>query len=249
MREPEDPVLSIVVPAYNEEENLQSLVEETEESIVRKGIAAELVIVDDGSTDETVATLRELSRARPWLVALSLPARAAQSAALLAGIRQARGRFIATLDGDLQNEPGDLATMLPLLQRGEADLVQGVRTRRQDSLPRRAASAAGRVARRLILGDRLRDSGCATRILTASIARQISLHVRGMHRFLPAYARLLGARIQEVPVSHRPRRAGAAKYGVLNRALPGLLDCLVMRWMLNRYRPAAPRPVEEGEKD
>ena len=241
----QDPVLSIVVPAYNEAENLRPLVEETEESVVRKGIETELVIVDDGSTDATAATLRELSRGRPWLVALSLPTRAGQSAALLAGIRRARGRYIATLDGDLQNEPGDLAGMVPVLERGEADLVQGVRTQRRDSFSRRGASAVGRFARRVILGDRLRDSGCATRVLTASIARQVPLHFRGMHRFLPAYARLLGARITEVAVSHRPRRAGAAKYGVFDRALPGLLDCLVMRWMLKRYRPAEARPIEE----
>jgi glycosyltransferase involved in cell wall biosynthesis len=238
-----------VVPAYNESENLGRLVEETEASVIGKGIEAELIVVDDGSTDSSADALRELSRGRCWLVPLSLPSRSGQSAALLAGIRRARGRYIATLDADLQNEPGDLPGMLAILERGEADLVQGVRTRRQDTLPRRAASAVGRLARRFILGDRLRDSGCATRILAASIARQVPLQFRGMHRFLPAYARLLGARTVEVPASHRPRQAGAAKYGVLDRALPGLLDCLVMLWMARRYRSADARPIGEGKKE
>ena len=236
------PELSIVVPAYDERENLALLAAEVRATVIEGGIRAELILVDDGSTDGTGEEILRLARENAWIRGLSLPHRAGQSAALLAGIRAARGEFIATLDADLQNDPADLPGLLAILRAGEADLVQGRRVPRRDPAMRRGVSAVGRVARRILLGSRLKDTGCATRILTARVAAEIPLEFNGMHRLLPVYAEMLGARVREVPVGHRPRKYGVAKYGLLDRA-PGVMDCLAMRWMLRRYRAPSSHPL------
>jgi glycosyltransferase involved in cell wall biosynthesis len=238
--------LSILVPARDEEPNLEALVGEVE-ALRRTGLAAELIIVDDGSTDGTPALLSRLARSRPWLRPFRLPEGRGQSAALAAAIQEAKGSLLATLDADLQNDPADLLTLLPPLRRGEADLVQGVRVDRRDSAFRKLSSFVGYAARRAILGDLTRDTGCSTRVFTPELGRRLPLALRGMHRFVPVLSRGMGARIIEVPVSHRPRRAGRSKYGALSRAAAGLVDCLAVRWMLKRHRdplrPAA-RAIE-----
>ncbi|KAA0256445.1 MAG: glycosyltransferase family 2 protein [Acidobacteria bacterium] len=231
------PELSIVAPARDEEPNLAPLVEEVERVVLGAGVAAELLVVDDGSTDGSVPLLAGLASGRPWLVPLRLDAPLGKSAALRAGILAARGRFVATLDADLQNDPADLVRLLPLLRAGEAEMVQGIRERRKDSLAYRAASGVGRLSRRLLLGDSTRDTGCATRLMTAELARRLPLDLEGLHRFLPLVARRLGARVAEVPVAHRPRLRGLSHYGLLDRALPGFLDCLGVRWYLSRRTP------------
>lgn len=236
------PTLSIVIPALNEEANIGPLVEQVRQSVCEQGIDAELIVVDDGSTDGTLERLRELAGRYPWVRPLHRDRPAGQSAAMFAGIQAARGEYVATLDADLQNDPADLAAMLALVQRGEADMVQGDRSaNRRDNLVRRVGSIVGRRARRWLLGDPIRDTGCSARVLRADIARKLPLQFKGMHRFIPVYARMLGARVTEMPVHHRPRVAGETKYGlgVLSRALPGLVDCLAVRWMLRRHRETA----------
>ncbi|HEX7008473.1 MAG TPA: glycosyltransferase, partial [Phycisphaeraceae bacterium] len=150
-----------------------------------------------------------------------------------------RGLFIATLDADLQNDPADLPAMLELVRSGQADMVQGDRSRnRQDNVVRRVGSVVGRRFRRWLLGDPIRDTGCSARVVRAHIAKQFPLQFKGMHRFMPVYARMLGAQVVEMPVNHRPRAAGQTKYGlgVLNRGIAGFIDCLALRWMMKRYR-------------
>ncbi|MCE9591683.1 MAG: glycosyltransferase family 2 protein [Planctomycetes bacterium] len=235
------PELSIVVPALNEEDNVGPLVEEVRRAVIDAGIAAELIVVDDGSTDATPQRLRDLQTKNPWLRVLRRDKARGQSAAMYAGIQAARGRFIATLDADLQNDPADLPPMLAKVRTGEADMTQGLRARRKDSLVRLCTSWVGRTTRKVILGDDIRDTGCTTRIVKASIARQFPLEFKGMHRFMPVYARMVGAKVVEMPVNHRPRVAGVAKYGILNRGFVGFFDCLAMRWMLKRYRDSAVR--------
>ncbi len=231
------PVLSIVVPALNEEDNVGPLVDEVQQTLDPAGITFELIIVDDGSTDATLPRLRELAQSRPWLRVLHRAQPRGQSSAMAAGVRAACGKCVAFLDADLQNDPADLPRMLARYDAGDADLVQGDRSHnRRDTPIRRLSSWVGRTARRLILADTVRDTGCSSRVLRADFAKQLPLQFKGMHRFIPAYTRMLGGRIVEVPVNHRPRIAGVAKYGMLNRAFVGLIDCFAMRWMNKRHR-------------
>ncbi len=240
-----DPQWSIIIPVLNEQDNVAPLVSELEASLPRAGrdVAWEVIIVDDGSTDQTLPRLKQLAASRPWLVLLHREHPRGQSAAMAAGIEAARGAYVGMLDGDLQNDPADLPRLLEIVRRGEADLAQGDRTEaRNEGARRKLATAVGRLFRRTLLGDPIRDTGCTLRVMRAGIARQLPLHLRGMHRYVPVYARMLGARIVEVPVNHRPRTSGKAKYGMWDRAAVGLYDVLSVRWMLRRHRdPAAER--------
>ena len=202
----------------------------------------EVIVVDDASSDETPAVLLGLLGRYERLSVLRLSPMPSggpngQSAAFGAGVRAARGELIAMLDADLQNDPADLGAMLELLERTGADMVQGDRRRaRRDSLGRRVASGVGRLFRRLLLGDTIKDTGCSLRVMRRAVAVAMPFEFRGMHRFVPITARQLGYTVVEKPVGHRPRVAGKAKYGVLDRALPGLHDCFGVRWMAARRR-------------
>jgi glycosyltransferase involved in cell wall biosynthesis len=240
--------LTLVVPARDEEANVAALVHEVDASLRARGIAVELVVVDDGSRDGTVERLAALAASRPWLRPLRLGAAAGKSAALRAGIREARAPLVATMDADLQDDPADLLPMLDLLLRGEAGFVQGCRVRRADGAVRVASAAVGRIARRIVLGDHTVDTGCGLRAMETKVALSLPLDLEGMHRFLPHLARGLGARVVEVPVSHRPRRAGKSRYGLLGRGVSGLADLLAVRWMSKRRRSPEVFPVP-GERE
>ncbi len=233
------PTLSIVVPALNEQDNVGPLVKQVGQAMSDAGINAELIVVDDGSTDQTLAKLTALQAQHPWLRVLHRPAPRGQSAAMHAGIQAALGQYIATLDADLQNDPADLPAMLAKIHAGEADMVQGDRSaNRNDHAIRKIASLIGRKARLWIINDPIRDTGCSARVLRAEFAKQFPLQFKGMHRFMPAYARMLGATITQIPVNHRSRNAGSTKYGMglLSRGPAGLLDLFAVRWMMKRYR-------------
>jgi len=243
LRSEAPPVLSVIVPARNEQETIHQLVKEVVAALADRPGGFEIVVVDDGSTDATARRLETLIGAEPRLRGVHLRGSPSgqplgQSAALLAGVRVARGRVIAMLDADLQNPPGELPRLLRLLEATGADMVQGDRSRaRQDRVGRRVGSFIGRLTRRLLLGDTIRDTGCSLRVMRRAVAVALPLEFRGMHRFVPVIARSLGFRVVEVPVDHRPRRAGRTKYGLWNRALPGLVDCLAVRWMTRRRQP------------
>ncbi|HCT44593.1 MAG TPA: glycosyltransferase [Phycisphaerales bacterium] len=167
-----------------------------------------------------------------------------QSAAFHAGFRATRGRLIAVLDADLQNDPADIPKMLDLLEEANADFVQGDRSavRKQgDSTIRLFGSWVGRSFRRVLLGDTITDTGCSLRVMKREIALQLPLEFMGMHRFIPATARHLGYTVVEMPVNHRHRHAGEPKYGmgITKRALPGLVDLFAVRYMRNRRRPVS----------
>lgn len=237
------PDLSVVAPARNEAENLPRLIADVEKALAPAGFAFELIIVDDGSGDGSREAVRACMAERPWLRCIALrgasPKRGGgQSAAFCAGFRAARGRWVAGIDADLQNDPGDLPAMLALLERSGADVVQGDRSRaRRDPLVRRAGSQIGRLYRRLVLADRVRDTSCSLRVMRREVALALPLELAGSHRFVPALARQLGFRVTEMPVAHHPRRAGRSKYGLgLGRALPGLVDGLGVRWLGRRRR-------------
>lgn len=248
--------LSIVAPAHNEQENMAELVRQVEQAITPTGLAFEFIIVDDCSTDGTRSATLALMKSRPWLrcIALTPPSGAqpphqrsaqhtprgnGQSAAFHAGFRAARGRLIATLDADLQNDPADLPAMLELLRSSGADMVQGDRSHaRSDNIVRRIGSIVGRKFRRWLLGDTIRDTGCSLRLMKRQIAIALPLEFAGMHRFIPVTARHMGYTVVEMSVNHRPRAAGTTKYGlgITKRAVPGLIDCFAVRYMRKRRR-------------
>lgn len=250
------PRLTLIAPAHNEEANIAPLVEEVFNALNPSlPDNFEFIVIDDGSTDGTRQALLACAETRPWLRVLSMrntpPNRGnGQSAAFHAGIRAGRGELIALIDADLQNDPADLPHMVAELDTLQADFVQGDRSaNRRDTPVRRASSWVGRFFRRLILGDSIRDTGCSLRVMKREIALRIPLEFRGMHRFIPVSARQMGYKVVEVQVNHRPRIAGEAKYGIWNRALPGLIDCFAVRWMRTRRRPVEATEVSTQESE
>lgn len=238
--------LSIVAPAHNEEGNIAALTDEIARAIEPLGIRFEFVLVDDGSTDRTAAIALQLAADRPWMRVIRMldtpPGRGnGQSAAFYAGFRAARGRLIAVLDADLQNDPADIPRMLEVMEREQADFVQGDRSHaRADNWARKQTSRIGRLFRRVLLGDTIRDTGCSLRVMKREIALRLPLEFAGMHRFIPATARHMGYKVVEMPVHHRARNAGKTKYGnmgITKRAIPGLIDCFAVRYMRSRRRP------------
>lgn len=239
--------LSVVAPAHNEQENAENLVNQVHAALSAvAGLTFEFIIVDDGSTDRTREIVRSMMATRPWLRCVAMtstpPGKGnGQSAAFKAGFAACRGRLVAVLDADLQNDPADLPMMLRTMQEQHADMVQGDRSHaRQDTLVRRWGSIVGRLFRRLILGDTVRDTGCSLRVMKREYAVRLPLEFRGMHRFIPVSVAHMGGKVVEVRVNHRERAAGTTKYGSgLKRAIPGLIDCFAVRYMRNRRRPTS----------
>src|SRR5262245_47613635 len=215
------PLLSVVVPAFDEAPNLDRLVIQLRDVLDAAGLAWELIVVDDGSADDTPARLAALATAEPRLRWLRHPARAGQTAALASGFRVARGALIATLDADLQCRPEELPRLVAAL--GDADLACGVRIGRQDPPSRRLASMLANGVRRLLLAPRLRDLACPARVMRASaLARVVTLTplFDGAHRWLAALFALAGLDVVQVDVEHWPRSAGVSKYTARGRLLP-----------------------------
>jgi glycosyltransferase involved in cell wall biosynthesis len=243
------PRLSIVVPLYQERDNIRPLHRALSEVIGAQGYDAEMIFVDDGSTDDSPAVLRELAAADGRVRVLRFARNAGQTAALDAGIRAARGRTVVTMDGDLQNDPQDIPVLLAAL--ADHDCACGDRTAARkggDSGWKAFCSRIANAVRDRITGDRVRDSGCCFRAFRRSCFERIKLY-RGLHRFLPTLFRLEGLSVTEVPVGHRPRAAGKSKYGALNRMFVALVDCLAVAWMrrrMLRYEVAEelPRPPQ-----
>ncbi|MBL9116499.1 MAG: glycosyltransferase family 2 protein [Verrucomicrobiaceae bacterium] len=223
---PEAPTLSVVVPLYNEEENVADLQREVDEALA--GIDYELVLVDDGSKDATVSRVVT----GPNVRLLCFEKNAGQSAAMHAGIHAARGSVIVTMDGDLQNDPKDIPALLAKLKEG-FDLVCGYRAKRKDTTFKRIQSRIANNVRRAFIGDGVRDTGCTLKAMKAE-CREALLPFNGMHRFIPALIASLGYKVTEVPVNHRPRTRGVSKYGFGNRALRATMDMFGVRWLNSR---------------
>ena len=224
------PEISIVVPLYNEAPNVAPLVRQVFAALPEPA-RVELLLVDDGSSDETWARMREAAQADARVRALRHTLNCGQSAALWTGLDASRGPIIATLDGDLQNDPVDLPRMVARLNA--CDLVCGVRAHRQDSWVRRVSSRIARLARKWVLGVDFRDTGCALRAFKRSILPVVP-RFNGVHRFFPVLAHAGGARVEEMAVAHHPRTAGVSKYGIGNRLGRGIYDLLMLRWFLQR---------------
>ncbi len=226
------PEISLVVPVLNEEENLPILAAEIERAMRGVDRPYEVLFVDDGSTDGGPGALERLARQDPRIRVVRQRRNSGQSAALEAGFRHARGEILVTLDADLQNDPADIPRLLEKL--ADYDVVCGVRTRRQDDWVRRASSRVANRVRNRVTHESIADVGCTLRAFRAEYARRIPVF-NGMHRFLPTLLRMEGARVTQVPVNHRPRLHGQAKYGIGNRLWRGLADLFAVRWMQKRW--------------
>ena len=218
--------LSLVIPLYNEADNVANLVEEA--CRVLDGRDFEIVLVDDGSTDATVAQVPQRENVR----VIEFAKNVGQSAAMYAGIYAAKGRIIALMDGDLQNDPADLPKLLAEFANG-FDLVCGYRAKRKDTFFRRLQSRVANAVRSRFTGDGVRDTGCSLKAMRRE-CREALVPFRGMHRFIPALIKGLGYKITEVPVNHRPRVAGVSKYGFGNRAFRATRDMFGVKWLLSR---------------
>lgn len=227
------PDLSVVFPVYNEEENVPILLDEIARALEGKGWTYEIVAVDDGSSDRSLEVLRQSRAKYPTLRVLAMEKNSGQTAALDAGWRAARGRFVVSLDADLQNDPADIPAMMRRLDDARSDMVIGVRVNRQDTVARKIQSKIGNTVRNWITGDRITDTGCSLKLVRREAIDGVQLFT-GMHRFLPTLVRMQGYEVVEMPVNHRPRQFGVSKYGAMNRAFRGLADCFAVRWMSKR---------------
>ena len=225
------PDLSVVIPVYNEAPNLEALYREFVETLGAWGRSFEIILVDDGSTDETFAILQRLQQADDRLRVIQFRRNFGQTAAFAAGFAHARGRLIATSDGDLQNDPRDIPAMVARIEQGN-DIVCGWRKDRKDPwLSRRVPSV---LANRLIswaTGVRLNDYGCSLKVFRAEVIKPLRLYGE-MHRFLPALASEMGVKIAEVPVNHRARIHGRSKYGI-SRTVRVILDLMTVKFLLS----------------
>ncbi len=225
--------LSVVVPVYNEVENLEALLEELSGVLLAEPRTFEVIVVDDGSRDGTSELLRKLTADRPWLRAVFLRKNFGQTAAFDAGFRAASGEIVATIDGDLQNDPRDIPAMIAKLDEG-FDMVAGWRRKRNDGMIlRKIPSRIANWMIRKVTGTRIHDLGCSLRLYRREITDELRLYGE-MHRFISVLADSMGARIAEVEVNHRARRAGSSKYG-LRRTLKVVLDLMTVVFM-RRYQ-------------
>lgn len=227
------PDLSLVVPVYNEKENLVPLLDEIRTSLARMGRPYEVLLVDDGSTDGSGELIDRLAAERGEVRPVHFEANAGQSAGFDAGFRLARGAIVVTLDADLQNDPADIPAMVTLLEGSRAGAVIGVRVGRRDSLVRKVSSKVGNFVRNTLTQDQVTDTGCSLKVFRRDAVQRLKMF-RGMHRFLPTLLRIEGYEVLEMPVGHRERKYGTSKYGIANRALSGLMDVLAVRWMRKR---------------
>ena len=234
------------MPVYNEAENILPLAQEVAQAMSSPARDYELVFVDDASTDQTWGKIQEAYRLNVRIRGLRHSRNSGQSAALWTGLQNSDSPIIATLDGDLQNDPADLPRLLSELDR--VDFVSGMRLTRQDNFVRRISSKIARWARKAALKVDIRDTGCAIRAFKRSTLHGL-FAFNGLHRFLPLLVQGGGASTLEIPVNHRPRIAGVSKYGVWNRLGRGLYDLMAMAWyQKRRLRPVPFTELKQHEK-
>ena len=253
-----EPDFSVVVPLHNEAGNIGALVAEIVEAMGPLG-RFEILCVDDGSDDETPEVLARAASAVPQLRVLQHDKRSGQSTALCSGIRQARGAWIVTMDGDGQDDPAEVANLVR--RRDEAPgetpkkawaMVISKRRKRRDSTAKRTASRLANAIRRAVLKDGVADTGTGLKLFPRALFLEFPPFDH-MHRYLPALALSRGAQVLEVPVNHRPRASGRSHYGIVDRALVGIVDLFGVAWLIRRTkRPAVSETTEHesaGDKD
>lgn len=226
-----EPEISVVVPLRNESANVLPLIERIFAALDKVSGGVELILVDDASSDDTWQQILRARQAYHGLRAFRHSQNQGQSTALWTGFKASQGKILATLDGDLQNDPADLPRMLALL--ADCDMVCGVRTKRADKWLRRVSSSIARSARKAVLGVDFADTGCNLRVFKRTILETLPAF-DGVHRFMPVFVHNVGLSVKEMPVAHHPRTAGRSNYGIGNRLGRGIRDLVMVRWFLKR---------------
>jgi dolichol-phosphate mannosyltransferase len=238
-----DPDLSIIIPVYNEEESLPSLLAETHAALRATPHKYEILLVDDGSTDGSAGVIRAAALESPAVTGIVFETNAGQSAAFAAGFRFARGDVLITMDGDGQNDPADIPALLAALEN--AEVAAGIRATRADGWRRRASSRIANAVRRAVVGDHIIDTGCSLKAYRRRAIEGIPFFT-GAHRFLAGICEMRGACVAQIPVRHRPRLKGVSKYGVGNRLFRGIRDMIGVRWLRSRLLQFRVREVIHG---
>ena len=224
--------ISVVVPVYNEEGNLPILIPKLIEVLEGLGKPYEMIFVDDGSTDRSREFLKEKASQHPQIQVLGFRNNCGETAAGAAGLKEARGEVVITIDADLQNDPMDIPRMLEYLK--EYDMVTGWRQKRDDSWVKRITSKIANAIRNRLSGETIRDSGCTFRAYKRECLQNLRLF-RGMHRFMPTLVKMEGFRVIEIPIAHHPREFGVSKYTTWNRIWRAFIDLLAVKWMKSRH--------------
>jgi len=224
--------ISVVIPVFNEENSILDLYRETKDILLSKGVEHEIIIVNDGSTDGTSTQLDTLTED----IVITLSRNFGQTAAMAAGIAQAKKQLIAFLDGDGQNDPKDILVLIEEFKKNEFDLICGWRKNRKDPFHKKFVSIGARKMRQILFKDSIHDSGCSLKIMLTKHAKELELYGE-LHRFIPMLAKNEGLRLGEIPVNHRPRRLGKTKYN-WRRMIKGYLDMLSLYfWTRYTTRP------------
>jgi len=224
--------ISVVIPVYNEEENLPVLMARLSDVLGGLGKSYEIVFVDDGSTDGSRKILKEMASRHPQIRGLGFKRNCGETAAGTAGLKEAKGKIVITMDADLQNDPRDIPRMLEYLN--DYDMVTGWRQKREDSLVKRITSKIANRIRNCLSGETIRDSGCTFRAYKRECLQNLKLF-KGMHRFIPTLVKMEGFRVIEIPIAHHPRQFGVSKYTTWNRIWRAFIDLLAVRWMKSRH--------------
>ena len=233
-----DPFLSLVIPVYNERENVPFLLERVSSALALLGKPFEVIVCDDGSTDGTADLLADGQRRYPWLRVLRMAKNGGQSAAFDAGFKAARGELVATIDGDLQNDPEEIPRLVPMLDDRDGtpryDMITGWRKDRHDGRFRRLQTSIANRVRNWLSDETIQDSASSLKLYRRHCLEGLQLY-SGMHRFLPTLIKMRGFTVLETPVKQSARPAGTPKYGLRNRAVRAFIDLLAVRWMKRRY--------------
>ncbi|MUM76886.1 glycosyltransferase [Pseudodesulfovibrio sp. F-1] len=224
---------SVVLPVFNEQDNLETLFAEIRRAADSTGRPWEAVFVDDCSTDRSLEIIRALAGSHPEVRYVAFAENRGQSAAFCAGFDVADSQVIVTMDSDLQNDPADIPRMLAAFGQ-DCEMVVGWRARRKDTLVKRISSRIANTIRDWFTDDGVHDTGCSLKVMRADMLRRLP-RFRNMHRYFPILMKMQGARISEVKVNHRERFSGVSKYGTLDRALAGIYDLIGVQWLIKRH--------------
>ena len=228
---PSDLDLSIVIPVYNERDNLVPLEEKLEKVLSKLQLSYEIIMVDDGSVDGSPHIINSIKNYNPSIKLIRFGSNHGQSAAFAAGFKAARGKYFVTLDADLQNNPADIPLLLEKMD--EYDVVCGWRFKRNDPWIKRVSSKIGNAVRNSLSQEEIADTGCSLKAFRRECFNNVKIF-KGMHRFFPTLMKMEGFRVTQVKVSHHPRLHGESKYNIRNRLFSSLHDLMAIRWMKKR---------------